>query len=136
MSEEEKQAIESLKKLKVGIEILNSLGNSLNSTDFEKDIEDIKAIDTVLNLIDRQQKEKEELHKECNKLVNPSNLRFSYFDNKGQTQVVIYGFVSKDKIKAKMQEIISYTYNSEEEKLRQEYAYDRLKELLGDKEDE
>lgn len=67
MSEEEKQAIETLKKLKIGIEILNNLGNSLDHTSFEEDKEDVKAINVILNLIDKQQKEIEE---KCKKYVD------------------------------------------------------------------
>lgn len=39
-------------------------------------------------------------------------------------------YISKDKIKEKMEEIMNYTYMSKEERQQQNYAYDRLKELL------
>lgn len=54
MSDEEKKAIEDLKRLRKGIEILNLITP-------EKDETDIKAIDIILNLIEKQQKEIEEL---------------------------------------------------------------------------
>jgi hypothetical protein len=54
MSEEEKKAVEDLKRLKKGIEILNQITVT-------KDEVDIIAIDTILDLIEKQQKEIEEL---------------------------------------------------------------------------
>ena len=40
------------------------------------------------------------------------------------------GYISKDKIKAKIKEIQNYTFMSEEEITQQDYAIERLKELL------
>lgn len=42
-------------------------------------------------------------------------------------------FIAVDKIKEKMEEIMNYTYMSSEERQQQNYAYDRLKELLEEK---
>lgn len=53
MTDEEKKAMEDLKRLRKGIEILNQITP-------EKDETDIKAIDLILNLIEKQQKEIEE----------------------------------------------------------------------------
>ena len=39
-------------------------------------------------------------------------------------------YISKDKIREKMREIMGYTISSSEERHCQNYAYDRLKELL------
>ena len=39
-------------------------------------------------------------------------------------------YISKDKIRKKMREIMGYTISSSEERHCQNYAYDRLKELL------
>lgn len=50
--DEEKKAIEDLKKLKLGIGILNMF-----CEEKDKDKTDIKAIEIVLNLIEKQQKE-------------------------------------------------------------------------------
>ena len=58
MNEKEKKAIHDLKILRLGIGLINCIPG------IEKDEVDIKAIDCVLNLIDKQQKEIEKL-KEC-----------------------------------------------------------------------
>ena len=42
-------------------------------------------------------------------------------------------FISKDKIREKMREIMGYTFTTSEERHCQNYAYDRLKELLEEK---
>lgn len=63
MSDEEKKAIEDLKRLRKGIEILNQITP-------EKDETDIKAIDFILNLIEKQQKE---IKKYRNVILNLNN---------------------------------------------------------------
>lgn len=75
-TEEEKKAIEDLKKLKIGIEFLN---NYLKSNGNYENIDntDIASIDIILNLIEKQQKEidclKNHVHyikcKNCNKEI-------------------------------------------------------------------
>lgn len=61
MSNEEKKAIEDLKRLQKGIEILNQFTP-------EKDDVDIIAIDIVLNLIEKQQNEIKQLKDEINEM--------------------------------------------------------------------
>lgn len=61
MNNEEKKAIEDLKRLKQGIEILNQITP-------EKDDVDIIAIDIVLNLIEKQQNEIKQLKDEINEM--------------------------------------------------------------------
>ena len=39
-------------------------------------------------------------------------------------------YIHKDKIREKMREIMGYTFTTSEERQCQNYAYDRLKELL------
>ena len=80
MSEEERKAIEDLKK---GIEILNLIAE-------EKDEVDIKTIDIVLNLIEKQQKEIERL-KFSNYMVSKWN---EYLDKE---------CISKNKIREKIE---------------------------------
>ena len=55
LGDEEKKAIHDLKILRQGIGLLNCIPN------IEKDEVDIEAIDTILNLIEKQSKEIEEL---------------------------------------------------------------------------
>ena len=64
MSDEEKKAIEDLKKLKQGLNILN------NSFFITKDEVDVIAIETILNLIKKQSKEIEELKDKNKSLEN------------------------------------------------------------------
>lgn len=65
---EENKAIEDLKKLKIGIEFLN---NFLKSNGKYEDIDstDIIAIDTALNLLEKQQKEIERRYEQIDKLL-------------------------------------------------------------------
>ena len=103
MSEEEKQAIEFLNNIEY-----------MDTSQGDRAEQLYKSRDILFILIEKQQKELEELHKERNELVNPSNLRISYFDNKSQTQVVINGFVSKDKIREKIKELEKEKEENEE----------------------
>lgn len=61
MNKEENKAINDLKRLQKGIEILNQFAP-------EKDDVDIIAIDIVLNLVERQQNEIKELKDEINEM--------------------------------------------------------------------
>lgn len=61
MNKEENKAINDLKRLKKGIEILNQFIP-------EKDDVDIIAIDIVLNLVEKQQNEIKELKDEINEM--------------------------------------------------------------------
>ena len=148
MSEEEKEAIETIKLLKIGIEKINAFGKFLNTfvTDNEKvilDMEDIKAIDIVLNLIDKQQKEIEELKTitreyEAYKVGKSDRIVIAskeYFIN-GFFKDFLNGYVSKDKLKAKIKELKAigkYTIDHTDAYLEQE-SIDLLEELIGEKE--
>ena len=79
-------------------------------------------IQTILNLIDNQQKEIEEL-KKPKYIINCKTNEITKLTN---------DFISKDKIREKMEEIMGYTFTTSEERHCQDYAYDRLKELLKD----
>ena len=79
-------------------------------------------IQTILNVIDKQQKEIEEL-KKPKYIINCKTNEITKLTN---------DFISKDKIREKMEEIMGYTFTTSEERHCQDYAYDRLKELLKD----
>lgn len=82
-----------------------------------------KEYKTILNLLDKQQKEIEDLKVIADDIKDH---RIVYVD----TPEFEEKYISKDKIREKMQEIMSYAYTSAEERHCQNYAYDRLKELL------
>lgn len=96
MSEEEKKAIETIKNLKdikwyehafdSGTEILD---------EYEK-----KDIDIVLNLIDKQQKEIEELKEKNKRLEQDRNEYKEEYINLQNARY--YNYISKDKIKEKI----------------------------------
>ena len=112
MNEEEKQAIEKF-------------GNLLTKHFENKKIDTVDYLDyfegiTILNLIDKQQKEIEELNKE----------------NTRQQELI--GNIHqkwKDKIKEKMRGEINKSWRNTEQRKCQLYAYDILKELLGETND-
>lgn len=60
-----------------------------------------KAIANVLNNYEKIQNEIKELRN----YINPSKARISYFDTKKGTNVVIEGFIPKQKIKDKIEEL-------------------------------
>lgn len=68
----------------------------------------------------------ENLQKENALLLANNN---GYFDLKKYLE---NNYVQKDKIREKMKEIMGYTFTTSEERYCQDYAYDRLKELLED----
>lgn len=114
LSEEEKKAIELLKKLqKKTPYIIWGDGTPYNKNN---------QIQTILNVIDRQQKEIEE-SKKPKYIINCKTNEITKLSN---------DFISKDKIREKMREIMGYTFTTSEERYSQDYAYDRLKELLED----
>lgn len=82
MSEEEKLAIKDLKILKSAIGLLNSIPG------VEKDEKDIKAIDIILNLIEKQQ----------NKLLE--------YEKQLDLDYVEKNYIRKDKIKEKIKELL------------------------------
>ena len=111
---EEKKAIEwfkeDLTKEKEEMEYYN---------EYKKQV--IKRNEKLLNLIEKQQKEIEELKQ------NRDEYKEEY---KKLLNARYYDYISKDKIREKMREIMGYTISSSEERHCQNYAYDRLKELL------
>lgn len=103
MSEEEKKAIEYLKK----------------TVDFWKrnSIKD-RYEETILNLIEKLQKERDIYYYEWKTL---------------EADLINNDIIQKEKIRDKLDEIMSYTFTSIEERHQQNYAYDRIKELLEEK---
>ena len=112
MSEEEIKAIEFLRKRQ---EFMHSEPKCVTTLE--------ESIDTLLNLIDKQQKEIEELKKDKKALV----------DNYSK---VLSSFISKEKIKAKIKKEEKYQETTKKlfpDSLNyhvQEYAIEVLKELL------
>ena len=102
LSEEEKKAIHDLKNLKSGIGILNCIPG------IEKDETDIKAIETILNLIEKQSKEIEELKN--------GQIDF-WISDKEIEERIRNKFVSNDKIKAKIEDILNSENSEAIEKL-------------------
>ena len=101
--------------------------------------EERREIDIVINLIEKQQKEIEDLKTitreyeayelgEGNKIMIASKEWFAdgFFKN------FLSNYISKDKIKEKIEEITSYAYTSVAERDCQDYAIHVLKELLQD----
>ena len=87
---------------------------------FIKDRTARQIIISAYNKLERQQKEIEEL-KKPKYMINLETGTITTIDS---------NFIIKDKIREKRQEIMSYAYTSEEEKRCQDYACDRLQELL------
>lgn len=125
---EEKEAIEYLK------EICNDYIRFFGEEDAKKCV-DYKRSKALIDLIEKQQKELEDLKTitreyesyklgEGNKIMIASKEWFNngYFEE---------NFINKDKIKGLIQEIESYAYTSLEEKEKQDYSIYELKRLLG-----
>ena len=90
MNEEEKKAIRDLKILRMGIGLLNCIPG------IEKDEVDIKAIDCVLNLIEKQQKEIEELNKsDTSKEQSSMNYYNLYKELEDKIKEIITEFIPK-----------------------------------------
>lgn len=136
MNEKEKKAIHDLKILRLGIGLINCIPG------IEKDEVDIKAIDCVLNLIDKQQKEIEKRLKEIDSLYKMISIKDERIENLIELvnkyndmqyiRKIEEKYISKDKMKEKLEEITSYAYTSAEERDCQDYAIQVLKELLGE----
>lgn len=124
LSEEEKKAIEWLEKANYfsarlyAPTILNLINNYKKEIDREKQYSDFYK-----DLCNKQQKVIKELQKDKKVLIKN-------YDK------VLGTFICKDKIKEKMREIMGYTFTTSEERHCQNYAYDRLKELLEGNENE
>ena len=117
-AQDEKKSIEILKERKR--DLLGLTKSSFYSCDRKLYKERVEAIDTILNLIKKQQKEIEGLNKE----------------NTRQQELI--GNIHqkwKDKIKEKMRGEINKSWRNTEQRKCQLYAYDILKELLGETND-
>ena len=98
ISDEEKEAIKKIKSFNQ----YNWEMNNLKEKEFAKPYFD--AIETVLNLIETQQKEIEEL-KEKNKELEQEQVKRRWVHIKENGEVEPLFYISKDKIKAKIEEI-------------------------------
>ena len=116
MSEEEKKALETVKE---------ELQDQKEAFKYYRGVLGLYSngkVETLLKLIDKLQKEIEEL-KKPKYIINCKTNEITKLSN---------DFISKDKIREKMREIMGYTFTTNEERHSQDYAYDRLKELLED----
>ena len=109
MTSEEKQVISKLR------ESIEYDKQHRIETIYDKEVIELRNnIELVLDLIEKQAKEIEELNKQYDQL----------------TQYFVKNHVAKDKIRDKLDEIMSYAFTSIEEIHQQNYAYDRIRELL------
>lgn len=106
----------------------NKKGSDINVGNIEEDIKVLKnieklrriefkhyvtdreeqALKNILLYYTKQMQTNEELRKKVKELgnyINPSKARISYFDTKKGANVVIEGFIPKQKIKAKIEEL-------------------------------
>lgn len=145
-TEEEKKAIEDLKNLKIGIETLNNILINLGDNENIDDI-DIIAIDIIINLLEKQQKEIEEL-KKINNLsieyiakepiikgcsIDPIDLT----EDNNRLQMQIKDSIPKEIIREKIKELEKYIYtgkNAPQDFLqyRVKAKIQGYKELLGE----
>lgn len=79
--------------------------------------------DVILNLIEKLQKENEELKEQ-------KEIDMYLIGDSISKEIVKRDYIPKDKIRDKLDEIMSYTFTSIEERHQQNYAYDRIRELL------
>ena len=112
MNEEEKEAIDTLKR------VINE-DTGVISDDIQDD-----EIETILGLINKQQKEIEDL-KMQNYIIRDMNLTV-----RRSKEVFDEIYIRKDKITEIIQEITSYAFTSLEEKEKHNYAIYQLKRLL------
>lgn len=94
----------------------------LKRKDFCDEVENI----AIENLIQENKELKEETTENQDyikylqkKLTNAIEIKYIHQD-----------YIPKSKVKEKIEEIMNYTYSSNEERQKQNYAYDRLNELL------
>ena len=123
ISKEEKKAIsivENIKFKKYKIYIAKEMKDEIR---FYQTEEERKAIDIVLNLIEKLQKENEELKEQ-------KEIDMYLIGDSISKEIVKRDYIPKDKIRDKLDEIMSYTFTSIEERHQQNYAYDRIRELL------
>lgn len=112
MSEAEKKALEILDTFELRQKTINYKNISL---------EDVQSVKTVLNLIEKQQKEIEKLKKS----------KYILNANTGEITKLDSNSISKDKIREKKKEIMAnYATVKQKERYCKIYAYDILTELL------
>lgn len=116
MTEEENKAIEFLETTKRSILVLGA------KKDWEK--EEVNNLDTILNLIEKLQKENEELNIEIERQGNAREIEEEYIEKK---------FISKDKIREKINEL-EYFYKKEVKPIMYQWtdftAEEHYKELI------
>lgn len=136
LSEKEKKAIERLKLFEYRYLLVQN---------------DDKVVETIINLVDKLQKETErekqysDFYEDlCNKQQKDIeelikiNIPMSWEMKDKDGNVIVSlkkpdDYISKDKIREKREEIQSYAFTSEEEKNQQDYAIARFNELLEEK---
>lgn len=97
-----------------------------------------QLIDNVARLIQENEKLRAELEQEKEKNKELEEHQRQYLDGELITakqgkffeKIIKENYIRKDKIKEKIEEIKNYTYTSKEERQCQNYAIDRLKELM------
>ena len=125
MSDEEKKAFESVKDMFEDVTIKDIDEQSIT-------IYGVAMLDVikVLNIVEKQQKEIEELKEKNKNMIDFSKLRLSYYDNGKGMQVIIEGFISKNKIKEKIEEYKDYKNTVMYKKYNYEEIIKVLEELL------
>ena len=133
MSEEEKKAIETLKEIKDVRGIRQ---------DVEGEGEDLCALDIVYNLIEKQQKEIDFLQTKIKQNENIEKVKMCMTHNLPNNAEIVcmiredfernFGndFISKDKIRAKIEDLKSLSKNITMQPSIYNYEIDLLKELL------
>ena len=144
---EDVNEIEKIKNLLRFLKVHGWIPDISKTIDIDKTI---KAIERILQDYTRQKQINEEykkingeLREKVKKLenyINPSKARISYFDTKKGANVVIEGFIPKQKIKDKIEELKPYIYKGEN--APQDFLQYRIKakisvleELLEESED-
>lgn len=98
--------------------------------------EHLGDIYTYKNLEDLKQAEKDKERKLLREAIKKQEKIIIELDEKFRhavlDDIVTEEYISKEKIRNKMNEIMNYTFSSKEERNCQNYAYDRLKEILGE----
>ena len=123
MTEEEKKAIKSMKKFARYKDSMSAVSAS--------------EMNIILNLVEKLQKENEELRQnydiattEMEELKEQKKIDMYLIGDSISKEIVKRDYIPKDKIRDKLDEIMSYTFTSIEERHQQNYAYDRIRELL------
>ena len=126
---------EAIERLKERVKLDRKIRNNKIESDYEQFCEnECQAIETILNLADKQHKE---IKKEKNRIMELAELLDKQENEikflKGELEIQEGRYISKDKIREKIEEITSYAYTSVEERECQTYARQVLKDLLEEK---